>query len=103
MKYSIGYITVPTKPEAKNLVLALLEEGLIACGNILPAGESFFVWDNQIEETSEHVVLIKTKPSHHGRIIRLVKELHSYECPCVVFVPIEDGSNEFLDWIDKCC
>lgn len=103
MRYSFGYITAPTKSEARNIVLALLEEGLIACGNILPVAESYYVWEGKIERSTEYIVILKTKPSRHSKIIRRVQELHSYKCPCIVFLPIEDASSEFLNWLDRSC
>ncbi len=103
MKLSIGYITFPTKSEAQNTVLALLEEGLIACANIMAGAESLFVWDNEIQKAHEVVVVIKTRRKNEDKIVKLVKQLHSYETPCVVFTPIENGNSQFMDWVENAC
>ena len=103
MKLSIGYITTPTKAEAKEIVLALLEKGLIACANILDGAESYFVWENEIEKAKESVIFFKTRMKNEKKIIRLVKSMHSYECPCIVFSNIENGNDEFMGWIDASC
>ena len=100
MKLSLGYITFPTKSEAQNVVLALLDENLIACANILPAVESLFAWEGEIQKTNEVVVIIKTRRKNEDKIVKLVRKLHSYEVPCVVFVPIENGNPHFLDWVE---
>lgn len=100
MKLSLGYLTFPTKSEAKNMALALLKERLIACANILPGAESYFVWENKIEKANETVVLLKTRTSNEDKIIRFIKEHHSYKCPCVVFVSLDHGNPEFLRWIE---
>lgn len=103
MKLSLGYITVPTKKEAKDIILELLEEGLIACANIIGGVESYFVWDDEITKASEHVIVLKTRTKNETKIIRVVKEMHSYECPCITFISIDHGNPEFLKWIDRNC
>ncbi len=103
MKLSLGYITFPTKKEAKDIVLALLEEELIACANIIDGIESYFAWEDQIQKANEVVVIFKTRVKNEQKIIRLVKELHSYECPCVVFSSLDHGNPEFMKWVDRTC
>ncbi len=103
MKLSLGYITAPTKKEAKEIAMALLEEGLIACANIIPDVESFFVWEGQITASSEVVIIVKTRPVNEKKIIRLVKEMHSYDCPCITFMSIINGNPDFLKWVDGSC
>lgn len=100
MKLSLGYITCPTKAEAKNIVLALLEERLIACGNILEGAESYYWWDGVIQKAKEQVVIIKTRTKNENKIIRLVNELHSYECPCITFLSLDHGHPDFLRWVE---
>ncbi len=103
MKLSLGYITVPTKKEAKDIVVELLESGLIACANIIPSVESYFIWDEEISKANENVIIIKTRTKNEDKIIRLVKEMHSYECPCIVFTPLEYGNPDFLRWVERGC
>lgn len=103
MKYSLGYITAPTKTEAKDIVLELLERGLIACANILPGVESYYVWDDAIQHEKEVVIILKTHQGNEDKIIRLVQKMHSYECPCIVFVPLSHGNKDFLAWIKGSC
>ena len=103
MKLSLGHITVPTKKEAKDIAMMLLDDKLIACANILQGAESYFIWDNEIQKENEVILIIKTRVKNEDKIIRLVKEFHSYECPCVVFMPIEYGNSEFLKWVDRSC
>jgi periplasmic divalent cation tolerance protein len=103
MKFSLGYITAPTKTEAKDIVLELLERQLIACANILPAAESFYVWDDAIQHEKEVVIILKTRQSNEDRIIKVVRKMHSYECPCIVFIPLNHGNKDFLRWIRGSC
>jgi periplasmic divalent cation tolerance protein len=103
MKLSLGYITFPTKAEAKNVVLALLEEKLIACANIIDGAESYFVWEDDIQQAREVIVIFKTRQKNEEKIIRMVRQLHSYEIPCIVFAPLEYGNPEFLKWAEESC
>lgn len=61
MKFSLGYITAPTKTEAKEIVMELLERQLVACANILPGVESYYVWDEEIQKEKEVVIILKTQ------------------------------------------
>ena len=103
MKLSLGYMTFPTKAEAKNTVLALLEEGLIACANIIDGVESYFPWDDSIQKANEVVVILKTRVKNEDKIIRLVRDLHSYDIPCIIFTSIDHGNPDFLKWVDQSC
>lgn len=101
MKLSLGYITAPTKAEARAIAQELLTEGLIACANIIPGVESYFVWEKKIEKANEVVLIIKARTNNEDKIIKKVRELHSYECPCIVFMSLDYGHMEFLKWIDR--
>jgi len=103
MKLSLGYITFPTKAEAKKAVLYLLKENLIACANIIDGVESYFTWDDETQQANEVVVIFKTRQKNEDKIISLIREMHSYEIPCIVFTPLEYGNPDFLKWIDESC
>lgn len=103
MKLSMGYITTSTKAEAKEIVLALLEEKLIACANIIDGVESYFIWEDEINYSKEAVIFFKTRTGNEDKIIKLVKSMHSYECPCIVFNDLEHGNKDFLNWVNDSC
>jgi len=103
MKLSLGYVTTPTKAEAKEIVLALLEEELIACANILEGADSYFVWKDEINQAKETVIFFKTRAKNEDKIIRLVKSMHSYDCPCIVFTELAHGNSDFLNWVEDSC
>lgn len=96
-------MTLPTKAEAKNMVLGLLEHELIACANIFDKVESYFFWDDAIQKANEVVVVFKTRVKNEEKVIRFVREHHSYDCPCVVFMSLDHGNPEFLKWVDQSC
>lgn len=103
MKLSLGYITAPTRAEAKALAQDLLTEGLIACANIVPGVESHFVWEGKLVKENEVIIFIKTRAQNEEKIIKRVRKLHSYECPCVTFIDINSGNADFLKWVDGSC
>lgn len=103
MKLSLGYMTAANKQEAKEIVMALLEEELIACANILEGAESYFYWDDDIQKAKEAVVIFKTRSKNENKIIKLVKSMHSYECPCIVFTNLDHGNAGFMKWVENSC
>ena len=82
-----------------NRVLRLLEERLVACGNILPRMNSIYVWEGKLEEASEVVMIAKTTAERVPELIERVKSLHSYSCPCIVSLAVEAGYPPFLEWV----
>ena len=98
--YALVYITASSLEEAKKIVSHLLEKRLIACANIFPI-ESMYWWNGKIENDNEVGIILKTKENLIKKIIEDVKLLHSYENPCIIAIPIIDGSEEFLKWIDE--
>jgi len=100
MPYYSIYITAKDEEEAREIGKALVEEKLAACINIHPI-KSIFWWEGEIAEENEAAMLVKTKAELVDEVITRVKELHSYEVPCIVSLPIEKGHPEFLKWIDQ--
>jgi periplasmic divalent cation tolerance protein len=100
IKFSIVYITTESIEQARKIGRKLIQENYAACANIFPI-TSIFKWNGKIEETNEFGMILKTR-SEHLRIIELiVKEIHSYEVPCIVSFNIDDGSAEYLKWINE--
>ena len=95
------YITAPGMEEAEKISRALLEEKLVACVNILDGMKSMYWWQGKIESASEVVLIAKTRESLVDRAIEKVKSLHSYDCPCIVSLPIQKGNKDFLEWLDQ--
>jgi len=98
--YRLIYITVGNAEEARKIGCALVEERLAACVNYNPI-QSVFRWEGKVEEESEVAMLVKTRTNLVDRIIERVKELHSYEVPCILALPIAQGNPAFLEWVDE--
>lgn len=98
--FKLIYITTATKKEAKKIAEILVKERLAACCDIFPI-ESVYKWKGKIKKEGEFGVLVKTKKNLVEKIINRVKELHSYEVPCIISFGIEKGYKKFLEWIDE--
>ncbi|MEQ9308258.1 MAG: divalent-cation tolerance protein CutA [Balneolaceae bacterium] len=103
MYYNLRYIHITTsnKEEARKIGRVLVEERLAACVNILDGMESIYRWKGKIEEAHETVLIAKTNYSKVRSLTNRVKELHSYDCPCIVSLTIteDEGNKEYLDWL----
>jgi len=99
--FSIIYITAGSMDEAKSIGRTLVEERLAACANIFPI-TSIFRWKDIIEEAGEFGIILKTKTDRVKDIENRVKQIHSYEVPCIVSLKIEKGNKDYLKWIDEC-
>lgn len=99
MSLSVIYITVGSAGEARALGRALVHERLAASANVIEGATSFFWWQGELQEASEALIVAKTKSALVPRVIARVKALHSYDCPCVLSVAIEDGNPDYLDWV----
>jgi periplasmic divalent cation tolerance protein len=102
MSYLIVLMTAPNKEEAVKIVRALLEEKLIACANIIDAVSSFFWWQGKIEQEEEVLAIMKSHEDLFEKLSERVTELHSYDVPEVLALPIVAGSSSYLDWLKDC-
>ena len=93
--------TASSKDEARKLGRALVERLLAACVNIVPQVGSIYRWEGEVEEAEEWLLIIKTTRSAFERVRDAIKELHSYEVPECIAVPIESGSMEYLNWLEN--
>lgn len=93
------YITTETEEEANTIAAALLTDNLIACANVFPAVTSHFRWQGKVENETESAAFFKTRRALVDKIVARVKDLHSYDCPCVTVWPIEGGNPDYLAWV----
>ncbi|MEQ8964637.1 MAG: divalent-cation tolerance protein CutA [Azospirillaceae bacterium] len=94
------YVTTGSMAEARAVGRALIEARLAACVNVIPGMRSMYHWQGAVEEDEEIVVIAKTRAELLDRVTETIKAVHSYDCPCVVALPIEGGKPAFLDWIE---
>ena len=99
--YAFVYITTSGNEESKKIGNTLVEEKLAACVNIIPSIESIYLWKGQIENDEESLLIAKTKIKTINKIIKRVKEIHSYDTPAILAIPIIEGSKDYLDYLDS--
>ncbi len=95
------YITTSNKEEARNIGRKLVEERLAACVNIIDGMESIYQWEGEIQEDKECVLIVKTPYHNVDKLTDRVKELHRYDCPCIISVPIleQEGNEGYQQWL----
>ena len=102
MTDKVVVLTTCASPEqADRLARHLIEHRLAACVNILPAVRSVYRWKDQIEEAAELVLVIKSRRDFFGKIQEAIAHLHTYEVPEVIALPVVDGSEAYLSWLDR--
>ncbi len=100
MSQRFVYITAASQDEAARLGRSLVEARLAACANVIGPLRSFYWWDGAVREDTEVALVLKTRADLVDAVIAKVKDEHSYDCPCIVALPIEAGNPEYLAWID---
>ena len=91
--------TVVSPEEAARLGRALVEERLVACATLLPAVHSIYHWKDQIESSSECLLLLKTASDRLPALEVRLHELHSYQTPEFLVLAVEAGSHPYLAWL----
>ena len=99
--YIALFITTATAEEAQRISKVLLNQRKAACVNIVPRVSSLFWWQDKLDSAQESLLIVKTKASQLNEIVRLVKELHSYDVPEIIALPIVGGNQDYLEWIGK--
>lgn len=99
MSACFAYVTCGDKNEAQGIAAKVVEERLAACANVIPGMTSVYRWEGKIEQGAETVLILKTQASLLDKLTDRVRDLHSYDCPCVVALPVVGGNPAFLDWI----
>ena len=95
------YMTAGSLEEAKNIGQKLVEQNLAACVNLLENMTSIYKWEDKLEEGQEVVMIAKTRKTLMPKLIETVNSFHSYDCPCILELPIQGGCSDFLIWIEE--
>jgi len=100
-KFCWVYMTAGSVEEAKSIGQILVGQNLAACVNLLENMTSIYNWEDKIEEDQEVVIIAKTRKTLMPKLIETVNSLHSYDCPCILELPIQGGNPDFLSWIES--
>ena len=94
------YTTIDDVKAARRIAQTLTEEQIVACVNIIPDIESVYRWKGKIKETMEVILIAKTVDENVKKAIERIKQLHTYEVPAIVVLPIVGGLKDYLDYIN---
>ena len=101
MTYMLIMVSASSRKEAEKIVNALLERKLIACANVLGPVSSSFWWQGKIDRAEEYIVFMKTEEKFFEEATKLIKQLHSYEVPEIIALPIVKGFKLYLEWVSE--
>ena len=100
-RFLLVLTTVPDTEAGQAIAMDIVGKRLAACVNVLPPGQSFYWWEEKLTEERECVLLIKTRSKLFDALKDAIKALHPYTVPEIIAVPIDQGSAEYLSWLDK--
>src|SRR5512133_1716383 len=92
-------VTAPSADVAATIARAVVEERLAACGNVLPAVRSIYRWQGKVQDEAEVLLILKTQRKRFPELRDRILALHPYEVPEALALPVEAGSDAYLDWI----
>ena len=98
-KFCWVYMTAGSFEEAKSIGKILVEQNLAACVNLLENMTSIYKWEEKLEESQKIILIAKTRKTLMQQLIETVNRYHSYDCPCILELPIQGGNPDFLSWI----
>ncbi|MXX54309.1 MAG: divalent-cation tolerance protein CutA [Gemmatimonadetes bacterium] len=96
-------MTAPGTGAATDVVGRLVEERLVACGNILPGAVSIYRWEGEVHRDDESVVILKTTRRLLARVLARAEQLHPYDVPELLVHEVADGAGAYLDWVRREC
>jgi len=95
------FMTAEKKEEAENIARAMVEKRLVACAQVLGPIRSTYRWEDQIETSDEWLCIMKTQKDLFEKLEEGIRELHSYDVPEIVALPIVSGSRDYLRWLGE--
>lgn len=98
--YATILTTIKNQETKERIITALLEQKLVACIQEQEI-KSHYSWQGKVEHESETLLVLKTKANHFDAIEACIQELHEYDLPEIVMLPITKGSQQYLQWIDE--
>lgn len=95
----VVFVTTASEEEASKIARALVEQGVIACANIVRAVRSIFSWEGKVVEEQEALMILKSHADRFDELANIIKDLHSYSVPEIIAIPISHGLPEYLQWV----
>ena len=101
--YTVVMTTCADLPLAERIAMELVTSHLAACVQVIPGVRSFFRWQGKLEQAGEYLVLIKAVNHNYQDIEQKIRDLHTYELPEILAVPVSAGLDGYLDWMNENC
>lgn len=101
-EYVMATTTTPSGESADKIALALVQKRLAACVQIVEPITSYYRWEGSIQKDREYLLIIKTLKKHIPEISRSLSQIHPYEVPELIAVPVVSGSTDYLSWLMEC-
>jgi periplasmic divalent cation tolerance protein len=100
-EYAVVLVTAPSEDVGRDIARKLLKKKLVACVNIVPSIASLYTWEGELCSDEEVLLVIKTKAPGFDELAAVVRDVHPYEVPEIIALPIVAGSQDYLDWIGE--
>ncbi|MEZ6059709.1 MAG: divalent-cation tolerance protein CutA [Planctomycetaceae bacterium] len=98
-EFVTAYCTTSSVDEARTIAGILVREKLVACVNIVPAIESIYEWQAEVQVSPEAAMFMKTRSGCFTALVARIRQLHSYDCPCITAMPIVGISDDYAAWL----
>ncbi|KAL9827135.1 protein CutA isoform 1-T1 [Geothlypis trichas] len=99
--HSVVFVTCLNEHIARDIARAIMDRRLAACVTILPKSSALYFWKGELEESTEILLLVKTRTSKIGELSNYVRSIHPFEIPEIISLPIEQGNPAYLRWIEE--
>ena len=96
----VVFTTFASEEEGARVVRVLVEERLVACGNLIPGARSLYRWEEKIADEREVVAILKTRKQDWPALMSRLHDLHSYSTPECIAVRVAAGSPRYLEWLE---
>jgi len=97
----VVFSTCDSEEQAGQIARALVEQRLAACVNIVPGARSIYHWKDQVEDAAEWMLIIKSRRDLMDQLRAAIGKIHTYEVPELLAVPVVDGAESYLAWLDR--
>ncbi|TRZ15189.1 hypothetical protein HGM15179_011900 [Zosterops borbonicus] len=99
--HSIAFVTCLNEHIARDIARAIMDKKLAAYVNILPKSSALYFWKGELEESTEILLLVKTRTSKIGELSNYIRSIHPFEIPDIISLPIDQGNPLYLRWIGE--
>ncbi|MBW1912381.1 MAG: divalent-cation tolerance protein CutA [Deltaproteobacteria bacterium] len=97
----VTFTTVDKEEDARKIARNIVEKRLAACAQVIGPITSTFWWKDKIDEVEEWLLILKTRNDLYGKLEKAIKEIHPYEVPEILALPVVAGNQDYLDWLDN--